>query len=219
MQRINVLLVEDDMTAAEIMTAYLEDCGFKVTALANAADALGHTYIKKFDIIILDLNLPDYNGLEFLKKLRQHTTVPVIVTSAHSDTQTKLTAFRYGANDYMTKPVDLEELEARIYLQLKNVTPFEDRIKANKPFAKEGGSITFFNEPLQLTPIEFEIFSLLLNHEKSTLAREEILESLTAQCSNRSLDNHIKNIRKKIGENAHNYLKTVYGVGYILNNH
>ena len=218
MQHTNILLVEDDSIAAETISQYLKDCAFEVTTLAYAADALSHTYVKNFDIVILDLNLPDYSGLELLKKLRQHSTIPVIVTSGHNQTQTKLTAFRFGANDYMTKPIDLEELEARIYQQLKNLTPFQEYATPRKLFKKEGNRILFQNEALQLTPIEFEIFSLLLEHEGNTLLREEILESLTTKCSNRSLDNHIKNIRKKIGENAHHYLKTVYGAGYTLHN-
>ena len=214
MQEKKILLVEDDELAAEILYTYFIDCGFHVDTVFTATD--GYSYIKNrhYDIVVLDINLPDFNGFELLKNIRKSTTLPIIITSAYSDTKTKVTAFKFGANDYMVKPLDLEELEARIWVHLGQASDM--KIETKELFAFKGSEIYFQEEPLELTTIEFEILAMLLQHKNQTLTREELVSSLSSLSSQRSIDNHIKNIRKKIGDNGShaNYLKTEYGVGY-----
>jgi DNA-binding response OmpR family regulator len=214
MRKKKILLVEDDELAAELLYIYFVDCSFDVKTVFNAMD--GYSCIKNehYDIIILDINLPDFNGFELLKNIRKETTIPIIITSAYSDTKTKVTAFKFGANDYMVKPLDLEELEARIWVHLGQTSDM--KMENKELFALKGSEIYFQEEPLELTTIEFEILAMLLQHKNQTLTREELVSSLSSLSSQRSLDNHIKNIRKKIGDNGShaNYLKTEYGVGY-----
>ena len=212
-----LLLIEDDELASELISDYLNECGFEVDTVFTATDGVARIKHEGYDLLILDINLPDFDGYEVLKNIKNRVSIPIIITSAHSDTKSKLLSFKYGASDYMVKPLDLEELEARIWLQLgKNseIKTVEEKkileLKENKIFYKQ--------ERLDLTAIEFEILSLLLQHKNQVMRREDLVESLSSISSNRSLDNHIKNIRKKIGDNGNKatLLKTEYGVGYKL---
>jgi len=217
MQLTKILLVEDDELASELIYDYLIDCGFDVEPVFTATDSVAHIKQKNYDILILDINLPDFNGYEVLKSIKNEVSLPIIITSAYSDTKSKLLAFKYGASDYMVKPLDLEELEARIWVQLSKNS--EIKMQNEKVMFDIRDSSIFFKEDiLDLTTIEFEILSLLINNKNQILKREDLVSSLSSVSSTRSLDNHIKNIRKKIGEsgNKSTYLKTEYGVGYKL---
>jgi DNA-binding response OmpR family regulator len=217
MKRIKILLVEDDELASEMIYMFLEENGFDVTAVFTATDSVAYVKNNEYDIVILDINLPDFNGYEVLKSIKRYSSIPVIVTSAYGDTKSKLLAFKYGASDYMVKPVDLEELEARIWVQLSKTSEIKTEDE-RKVFEIKEGTIYFKQSPLNLTTIEFEVMEILIKNANQVVKREELVESLSALSSQRSLDNHIKNIRKKIGDNGSksNYLKTEYGVGYIL---
>jgi DNA-binding response OmpR family regulator len=217
MKKTKILLVEDDELAASLIDEYLRGCGFDVECVTSAIDGVSYLKCKDYDLLILDINLPDFDGFELLKSIKNQVSLPIIVTSAHSDTESKLLAFKYGASDYMTKPLDLEELEARIWVQLSKTS--EIKLQKEKNIFEIKNSIIFFQDKLlDLTTIEFEILSILIENKNQTISREDLLGSLSSISSNRSLDNHIKNIRKKIGDNGSKatYLKTEYGVGYSL---
>ena len=217
MQITKILLVEDDELASEIIYNYLIDCGFEVTPVFTATDTLAHIKTQDYDLLLLDINLPDFSGFEVLKSIRNRVSIPIIITSAYSDTKSKLVAFKYGASDYMVKPLDLEELEARIWIQLGKHSEIKTP-EEKKLFEMKNSSIFFEQRLLNLTTIEFEILSTLIKNKNLVIKREDLVESLSSLSSQRSLDNHIKNIRKKIGDNGNKaiYLKTVYGVGYSL---
>jgi DNA-binding response OmpR family regulator len=219
MQKLRILLVEDDEFASEIIYHYLLDCDFMVTPIFTATDAVSHIKNEHYDLLLLDINLPDFDGYEVLKSIKHCVSLPIIITSAHNDTKSKLLAFKYGASDYMVKPLDLEELEARIWLRLgENSEISLDKTKTT--FEIKDKHIYFQQNILDLTPIEFDILSILLQNKNQVIKRETLISSLSEISSPRSLDNHIKNIRKKIGDSASQstYLKTEYGVGYILHN-
>jgi len=217
MIKTKILLVEDDELAAELITEFLEAREFSVTSVFTATDCVSRVKYGDYDILLLDINLPDFNGYEVLKSVNTKVTIPVIITSAYSDIRSKLLAFKYGANDYMVKPIDLEELEARIWLQLSK----NSKIQVNEEkrvFQIKGDEIYFKQSLLDLTTIEFDILSQLIQNQNQVMRRERLLETLSSLSSNRSLDNHIKNIRKKIDDdgNRATLLKTEYGVGYKL---
>jgi len=211
-----ILLVEDDETASELIYHFLKDCGFDVQPVFTASDGVSYLRNEHFDIVLLDINLPDFDGYEVLKSLRRHTAVPVIVTSAYGDTKSKLTAFKFGASDYMVKPLDMEELEARIWVHLQRHCKIESTPK-KRGFHKEGETVRFQEKELELTAVERTVFSLLLERKNQVVSREDLLAYANLQ-SNRALDNHIKNIRKKLVElgGSADMIKTVYGVGYSL---
>ena len=214
---VKILLVEDDELASEVIYRYLVESGFIVEPIFTATDCISHIKNKNYDLLILDINLPDFTGYEVLKSIKNHISIPTIITSAYNDTKSKLLAFKYGASDYMVKPLDLEELEARIWLQLGKVSQISEKYEKDIFEIKES-TIFFKQNLLNLTSIEFSILSALIKNKNKVLTREELYESLSSLSSKRSLDNHIKNIRKKIGDDGNKavYLKTEYGVGYIL---
>ena len=218
MQKPKVLLVEDDELASEIMSDYLKECGFDIDFVFTATDGVAYIKHEGYDILILDINLPDFNGYEVLKNIRHSTTLPVIITSAYSDTKSKILAFKYGASDYMVKPLDLEELEARIWVQLSKNSKIKTQ-EEKSIFKIKEDNIFFKQSILNLTTSEYEIMYLLIKNKNKTIRRDDLVKALSSINSHRSLDNHIKNIRKKIGDNGNQaiYLKTEYGVGYKLN--
>ncbi len=218
MEKIRILSVEDDFTTAKYLTEFLETHGFEVSHTDTTTSALSYLRLERFDMILLDLSLPDFDGFELL---REHAaqTIPIIVISAYSDTATKIRAFRYGAIDYLVKPIDLLELEARIWAHLGRQGKLSGPQESTSAhFYLEDGQIFCKGKPLNLTQIEAEIFTYLIKNRNRTVSRERLTEALSAMSSHRTLDYHIKNIRTKIGDTRKppRYLKTEYGIGYRL---
>jgi DNA-binding response OmpR family regulator len=216
MYEIKILLVEDDEFAAEVIYDFLSSCSFLVDTVFTATDGMSYIEQNEYDVVLLDINLPDYSGFDVLRNIKKNTSLPIIITSAFSDTQSKVMAFKYGASDYMTKPLDLEELEARIWVQLGKNSDI--KMQSDYIFKIDHSQIFFHNKALNLTKIEFEIMSILIKNQNRTVSRDELTSSLSSVGSHRSLDNHIKNIRKKLEtiDTTINYLKTEYGIGYKL---
>lgn len=215
MQKYSILLVEDDSEAAFFTKEFLQDCGFIVDEFELVTDALARIKVKKYDLLLLDLNLPDFNGFEVLKAIKNTVLLPTIVISAYSDLNIKLQAFKLGALDYMVKPYDLEELEARIWTALGKKSLF---LENENTFEVDDNGILFKGEKLTLTQTESKILRILIQNKNNTTSREELASNLSKVSSERSLDYHMKNIRKKLNDNSSDpkYLKTEYGVGYIL---
>jgi len=217
MEKIQILLIEDDEISAGIIHNYLEDCNFNIDVVYTATDGISHIKQNAYSLVILDLNLPDFSGFELLKNIKNIISLPIIITSAHSEIDIKVKAFKYGASDYMVKPIDLEELEARIWALLSRNS--EIKTKEEKSIFEIKDTYILFNQKqLELTTIEFEILSILIKHKNQTISRKDLASSLSSVSSERSLDHHIKNIRKKTNDDGKNsiYLKTEYGVGYKL---
>jgi len=217
MTKVKLLLIEDDELASEIICNFLSDCGFEVKPVFLVTDGLSQLNNINYDLLILDMNLPDFSGFELLKNIKNRISLPIIITSAYSDTKSKVLAFKYGASDYMVKPLDLEELEARIWVQLGKNSEIKSS-QEKKIFEQKDVNIFFKEKLLDLTTIEFEILTQLIQKKNQTVSREDLISSLSSLSSHRSLDNHIKNIRKKIGDNGNHavYIKTEYGIGYKL---
>ena len=192
----SILLVEDDDSAALLVKHFLEECDFRVDISNSVTMAISNIKFEKYSIILLDINLPDFDGFEILKFLNKNKiNIPVIVISAYSNKDLKLQAFKLGANDYMVKPIDPEELEARIWVQLKNSTSITESID-KKLFELQDNSILFDNKNLKLTKIEFDILKFLIKNRNRIVQRTELHEFLSSSItSDRSLDYHIKNIR------------------------
>ncbi|MCD6172934.1 MAG: response regulator transcription factor, partial [Sulfurimonas sp.] len=219
MKNTKILIVEDDETASYLMKSFLEDCDFLVDTVLTVTDGIAHLKNNNYNLLLLDLNLPDFSGFDLLSSIANSVAVPTIVTSAYNDTKTKVKAFKYGANDYITKPIDFLELEARIWALLSrkdniNLVPTEE----DTIFKIDSNNIYFKDEVLQLTALEFDILSYFINNIGQVISREQLTNSITSVKSHRLLDNHIKNIRKKIevASSKPVYLKTEYGLGYKL---
>ena len=216
-ESIKILLVEDNEEAARLVYEFLVECNFYVDVALDATESISFVKEKKYDIALLDLSLPDISGLEVLRKIKNTKFLPIIVISALSDIQTKIKAFKFGASDYMVKPINFEELEARIWVVLGRYSNIKMPSQKNI-FEVVDNKIIFMQKALKLTMTEFEILSTLIKYKNKTLTREELASFLSSVSSSRSLDYHIKNIRKKIGDNGKipKFLKTEYGIGYRL---
>lgn len=222
MKKTKILIVEDDETASYLLQNFLEDTEFTVDCVFTVTDGISYLKNNEYDLLLLDLNLPDFSGFELLSSIKNNVAIQTIVLSAYNDTSTKVKAFKYGANDYLTKPIDFLELEARIWALLSRKENIDLNNKDKYSIFKiEKSNIYFKDEILVLTALEFDILSYFINHQGQIISRELLTNSIPSVKSHRLLDNHIKNIRKKIEEDSSKpiYLKTEYGVGYRLDNY
>jgi two-component system OmpR family response regulator len=212
-------MIEDDPEFAELLSEYLEQFDIKVTNYEDPFLGLS-AGVKKFDLVILDLTLPGMDGLEVCEELVRKYDIPVIISSARSDINDKVASFELGAYDYLPKPYDPKEMYARIMAILSRVKKENEASNNNLPksdFEIKGDTIYFKGQPLNLTPAEFEVLSLLVKHQGMTQSREQIINSsatMSIDSQGKSLDVIISKIRSKIGDNKR--IQAVRGVGYKL---
>ncbi|MGO4238102.1 response regulator transcription factor [Pseudarthrobacter sp. YAF2] len=214
----DVLIVEDDDAMAGALTAAVESAGHHPQRLSRGADALlSH---RKFQVILLDLGLPDMDGLEVLRKLRQITDVPILILTARDDERSVVLGLRSGADDYLVKPVKLVELLARIEAVTRRAgrrrgTPQEVIVLDDVEIDLARRSASKAGQPLALTATEFELLALLARHAGSVVTREQILDALWGDAflaSSRSLDVHLTGLRAKLQKPG--FIINVRGVGY-----
>lgn len=221
MQTIKLLLIEDDQQMAELLVRFLTQNGMEVSHVITPSQAMVLLEIEKFDLIILDLSLPEMDGLELCKEIRKQSDVYIIISSARSDLNDKLVGFENGADDYLPKPYSPQELLARIKSMLKRQGVYHQQPqKAHSRFVVDtkGTQITFDNRLLNLTLAEYEILKLLIQHAGETVSREDIANSIDSHRFNsgvESINILIGRIRKKLdGENFDTFIQTVRGIGY-----
>ena len=213
-----VLLIEDDLQMQMLISDYLDTYGFKVTAYAYPKEALEALSDTEFDIVVLDLMLPQMEGFDVYKAIKETKEIPVVISSARGDIGNKIMGFELGADDYLAKPYEPRELVLRLEAVLKrkqtgNVQSIGDfKIDIPRRMVKlEGYEIDF-------TKIEFDIFFYLIGQKGKVLSREQLIHaaSLGVDTNNRTVDMHISNIRYKIGDDPKHpkYIKSVWGIGY-----
>jgi DNA-binding response OmpR family regulator len=217
----DVLIVEDDDAMASALDAAVVSAGHKATRVSRGADALlAH---RRFEVILLDLGLPDIDGLDVLRKLRQVTPVPILILTARDDERSVVLGLRSGADDYLVKPVKLVELLARIEAvtrrtgrasvehgkKERSIVLGELAIDLDRRVAVLGSDV------LPLTATEFELLALLARHAGSVVTREQILDALWGDAflaSSRSLDVHLTGLRAKLL--LPGFIINVRGVGF-----
>ncbi|WP_281951641.1 response regulator transcription factor [Nitrosophilus kaiyonis] len=211
-----VAMIEDDIELSEILSEFLNKHNIKVKNFEDPYIALSSLKIENFDALILDLTLPDMDGLEILKKIREFSDIPIIISSARSDLTDKIIGLELGADDYLPKPYNPRELEAR----LKAITRRREK-KSQKDFFidKDSNEIKLKGKILQLTPAEYEILSYLIEHPNRAVSREELIKNIdliNPNSSEKSIDVIIGRIRQKIEDDPKNpkYIRSVRGVGY-----
>ena len=200
-----ILVVEDDPKIAETLVHVLNEQGFEATrveTIIEAREALGNNV---FSAIVLDVILPDGNGFDFCKELRKTNEIPILFLTSISDEVDKIVGLEIGADDYVTKPFSPREVSARLKAIIKRV---QEPIPVNKNIQfkvdEEKKRITYKGQLIETRPIEFEILKLLVKRPGRVFSRDEIIEYCWPDNpnmdSNRTVDTHIKTIRKKIGE-------------------
>ena len=223
---LEILMIEDDVELAEVLSDYLKQHDIHVTNYDEPYTGMSALATKHFDILLLDLTLPNLDGLEVCKKVAKQKNIPIIISSARSDVNDKVKALDSGADDYIPKPYDPKELVARIQSLLRRYSQkmAEEKI-ADKSVIfsidKDTREVFFKDKKLDLTRAEYEILTLLISKKGHVFSREAIAiesESINPESSNKSIDVIIGRLRSKIEENPKNpqYIISVRGVGYKL---
>lgn len=217
-----LLIVEDNRHINQLLTQFARQDGHHVVQVLNAEDAIKQLTNQGFDVIITDLMLPDMQGEDLITQIRKVSDIYIIVISAKIDIHEKLDVFSIGADDYITKPFSVEEVMAK----LKNL---EKRIVSHVPIIQSYNHGKLKIQPLEndvwidgklieLTHYEYNILWQLISNRFRTLSRDQLIESCFSESEafDRIIDVYIKNIRKKLSDDAVNpsFIKTVYGLGY-----
>ncbi len=213
-----VLLVEDDLEMQKLIKEYLFNYGYDVSAIDKPKEALKILKEESFDIVILDLMLPQMDGFDLCKEIKKSVDIPIIISSARGDIGNKIMGFELGADDYLAKPYEPRELVLRIEAILKRVKK-DKAIEILDFYIDEKNRVVKVDDyDIDFTKVEFEIFLYLIKNRGKILSREQIINStsLPHESKNRTIDMHISNIRYKIGDNSKNpkYIKSVWGIGY-----
>lgn len=217
-----ILMIEDDLELAEILTEYLEQFDMQIVTAEDPYLGISTLNTGKFDLLILDLTLPGIDGLDVCKEIRQNHDIPIIISSARHDITDKVTALDNGADDYLPKPYNPMELQARIksLLRRQKTLHHEEVEEVSDLVLKENQmSIFYKNSLLTLTAAEYGILSYLMKKTGGVVSREELIyncEAINEETTNKSIDVIIGRIRQKLGENPKNpkHIHAVRGVGY-----
>lgn len=224
MSHATILLVDDEPNIVELGRLYLEAAQYHVLTAADGKGALAQAEKERPDLIILDLMLPDLDGWEVCRRLRQSSQTPIIMLSARSEDVDKIVGLELGADDYMTKPFNPRELTARVRAVLRRTSqppsPTEQLIlrwgDLTVDLARR--EATMGDRPLQLRSREFDLLHRLLEHRGMALSREQLLNHVWGfdfAGETRTVDVHVAQLRKELGEGQVS-IETVWGVGYKL---
>ena len=216
-----VLVVEDEASIASFVAAYLKNAGYTVRTTASGSEALKLVESEKPALVVLDLMLPDMDGAEVCKRIRQNTDLPVLMLTARDEDVDKIIGLEVGADDYMTKPFNPRELVARVKSILRRSTPAR---RASESAQIRHGDLHVDSgrreahvgeEEIQLAPKEFDLLWELLDHRGLVLTRDQLLERVwgyTFAGDTRTVDVHVRQLRRKLGDASP--IVTVWGVGY-----
>ncbi|MEO6364254.1 MAG: response regulator transcription factor [Caldimonas sp.] len=219
-----LLIAEDDFRIASNLHTYLERKGFEVDTVYNGRAALHRCSVERFDAVLLDLGLPGLDGLSFLQRLRAElrSGVPVLVISARSDLGDKLAGFEHGADDYLTKPFALAEVEARLRALLKRAAggSVAEPVRrfGSLEFDTRSGEACVAGSPLRLTPKAGLLLELLLRNPGSVVRRQAVEEALWPGGAPQpdAVRSQIHWLRRALGEHGGCGLETLHGVGWRL---
>jgi DNA-binding response OmpR family regulator len=216
-----ILVVEDESSIASFVSLYLKNAGYAVRTAATGLDAISEAGAHSPALIVLDLMLPDIDGIEVCKRLRQHSDVPILMLTARDEDVDKIIGLEVGADDYLTKPFNPRELVARIKSILRRSSPerreLETEVLQHGDLRVDAGrrEATVAGEEIQLAPKEFDLLWELLDHRGLVLTRDQLLERVwgyTFAGDTRTVDVHVRQLRRKLGDASP--IVTVWGVGY-----
>ena len=225
MEKLTVLVVDDDREIVESIAIFLQADGYLVRKAYNGLEALDIVMTENVHLIILDIMMPELDGIKTLLKVRESKNLPIILLSAKSEDADKILGLTAGADDYITKPFNPSELVARVKSQLRRYTQLGAmQIKETQIVIRglvldtESKSVTVDGEAVRLTPLEYKILELLCRHPGRVFSTEEIYRQGWNDdiVSDNAIAVHVRHIREKIEINPKEprYLKVVWGVGY-----
>ena len=223
----NILVCDDDREIVDAIEIYLSQDGYQIFKAYDGEQAI--EVLKKEDIhrLIMDIMMPRLDGIRATLKIREHSSIPIIILSAKSEDTDKILGLNIGADDYITKPFNPLELAARVKSNLRRYTSLGSLSAENKSVYQVGGlvinddtkQVTVDDEPVKMTPIEYNILLLLVKNQGRVFSIDQIYESIwneDAIGADNTVAVHIRHIREKIEINPREprYLKVVWGVGY-----
>ena len=213
-----ILLVEDEEDIATLVRSYLENDGFRVIWAARGADGALALAQNDIRLAILDLQLPDTDGLDLCREIRRTSRLPIVIVTARDEEVDRITGLELGADDYVTKPFSPRELVARVRAVLRRADPEEtgERLELGDVVVDQSGrTVAVAGEPVELTGMEFDLLVFLLAHPGVVMSRERLLErvwGLAFPGGTRTVDVHIAQLRKKL--DRPDLIRTVRGSGY-----
>lgn len=217
-----ILIIEDDMTINGLLRSIIEKSGYAVDSAYNGTDGLAMGLHEDYDLILLDLMLPEKCGEEIVKELRRANTIPVIVLSAKGETHNRVELLRLGVDDYITKPFDIDEVLLRIQAVLRRTTQQENKeIVFHELIIKTDSKRVFVNDvELVCTATEYAILELLMKNPTRIFSKRTLYEIVMGEDylqEDNTMNVHISNLRRKIAKYTdQKYIETVYGMGYRL---
>lgn len=227
MQRVSVLIIEDEKSICDFISKILSTNDYKVTSAPTGKEGLEVLTSSMPDLILLDLGLPDMDGIEIIRSTRKWSSIPIIVISARTQEKEKVLALDAGADDYITKPFGTEELLARIRTAIRHSNMIEaDQVNSFRPYSAKGlvvdfekRKVTVDGNEIHLTRVEYKIVSLLAKHSGKVITYSSLIDEVWgpyADDNNRILRVNMANIRRKLEKNPGEpeYIFTELGIGY-----
>ena len=226
--RATILVADDDPDIAELIEIHLVSDGYRVFKAYDGKEAVQVFVREDIDLAILDIMMPEMDGIQVCERIRETSTIPVIMLSAKDSELDKISGLGNGADDYVTKPFNTLELVARVKSQLRRYQNFGKKDMSrhsgiveleNLTVNKATHTVEAFGKQVSLTPLEFEILYLLASHPGQVFGTDEIFESVWKEKSfemSNTVMVHIRRLREKLGQDSHHtqIIKTVWGVGY-----
>ncbi len=213
-----ILIVEDEIAISDLIKIRLELLGYKCEVANNGEKAADFIEKNQYDLVLLDIMLPKVDGYELLDYIKQTFKIPVIFLTAKSQVKDKVIGLKKGADDYITKPFEMEELIARVQAVLRRYNKTEENIEIdNTTINIAARSVKKYDKRIDLTPKEFDLLVILIQNKNAALYREVIFEKVWGEeleFETRTLDLHIQRLRKKL--DWKDKIKTVYKIGYML---
>ena len=217
----HVLIVEDEKKLADVLIGYLVKDQFKTTHFESGEGVVDWVRNNQPNIILLDLMLPDVNGKDLCKQIRQFSSIPIIMVTAMIDEIDRLIGLELGADDYVCKPFSSKEVVARVKAVLRRS---EQDYKSGEIYdafeiSDETYSISLNQDRLDLTPVEFRLLKMFLQNPGRVFNRDQILNNVFEDgriVLDRTVDTHVKNLRHKLksASQEHDFIRSVYGIGY-----
>jgi DNA-binding response OmpR family regulator len=220
-QKAHILIVEDDKRLSQLLSQELAFEGHETVVVTSGTEALLRATDKPFDLIVLDLNLPDMDGIEVAERLHGRINASILMLTARADLASRVAGLYAGASDYLTKPFSLQELMARIYVQLRDKAQGQERILYNQlELDSSSRQCIVEGHTLALTANEFALLELLLKHQGRIFSKEDIEERIykgDEQPGSNTIEVFVSSLRKKLMQvGVNNLISTVRGMGYVI---
>lgn len=221
-----ILIIEDDVDINNLLSEILKNANYETDSAYTGREGLLLLKMKEYDIVLLDLMMPNMTGEEVINEIRKNNKIPIIVISAKIDKETKINVLKMGADDFIKKPFDPDEVIAQVEANIRRYRDFGSEEKAEIlkfkeiELIEEEKLVTISGNALKLTPIEYEILKLLMKNPNRIYSKENIYKNVWKDdyiYDADTINAHISNLRNKLKKNNdHEYIETIWGMGYRL---